>query len=206
MQSRSGYAGLAMAVVALLAGCAPQAEVVKLYEDTSRRQGTYKRLLVVDISPNRNQRIDFERELVASLRKEGVEAIPSSSHIGDSNDLMQEAIDRLGEELSADGVLITHIASVDTKAEVEKGREELVSTCRGGSPAEYFLYDHDILRQPDSVKFAHTVVVISNLYEARSGTRVWTIQSTCFEKASMPEVMMEEARVIAQQLRIDELV
>ena len=53
---------------------------------------------------------------------------------------------------------------------------------------------------------AHTVAVISTLYDGDSHERVWSIQSTCFEKASMSEVLKEEAIAIARQLRIDELI
>jgi hypothetical protein len=56
------------------------------------------------------------------------------------------------------------------------------------------------------VKIAHTVVAVSNLYDVSDGERVWTIQSTCFEKASMDEVLQEEAKAIVRQLQIDNLV
>lgn len=203
-----GYIGTVLfaAVLFVVNGCAPQTEVVKLYESRSDETKTYKRLLIVDVSPNQNQRVAFERELVATLQALDVEAIASSATLDADGDLKQEAIDRLSEETAADAILITHIASVETTAEALEGREEIVSRCRGGSPAEYFLYDHEVLAEPDSVKFAHTVVVISNLYDAQSRSRLWTIQSTCFDKASMSEVMMEEARAIARQLRLDKLV
>jgi hypothetical protein len=42
---------------------------------------------------------------------------------------------------------------------------------------------------------------VSNLYEAGSGTRLWTIQSTCFDKAHLDSVMRDEARAIVRQLR-----
>lgn len=56
------------------------------------------------------------------------------------------------------------------------------------------------------MKVAHTVVAVSNLYDASNGKRLWTIQSTCFEKASMDEVLQEEAKAIVRQLQIDNLV
>jgi hypothetical protein len=35
---------------------------------------------------------------------------------------------------------------------------------------------------------------------------MWTIQSTCFEKSTMDEVLQEEAKAIVRQLQIDKLV
>ena len=84
--------------------------------------------------------------------------------------------------------------------------EQIRMTCRGGDPIDFFLYDHEFIKEPDSVKVAHTVAVISNLYDGDSHERVWSIQSTCFEKASLREALREEAIAITRQLRLDELI
>lgn len=196
-----------VAIAATVAGaCAPQIEVVKLYDDPARVSKTYKRLLVVDISSDRGQQQLFENEIVLKLRREQVQAIPSYTLIDASNGLLQEDIDRISEEIGADGILVTHIASVDTEIDSVEGRKEIRSTCRGGDPVDYFLYDHEILTEPDSVRLAHTVVVITNLYDAGSQNRVWTIQSTCFEKASMADVLLDNSSAIVRQLGIDQLI
>ncbi len=199
------------AVVAVILGlfssaCAPQSEVVKLYEDPSRESKTYSRLLIVDISSDPNQQREFENQIADKLRQAGIDAIPSYAQLDASNGLRQAEIDKVSKELGADGILVTHIASVDTKADKAGGREEIVSTCRRGDPVDYFLYDRMVVKEPDSVKFAHTVIVISNLYDADSQERVWTIRSTCFDKASMSEVLQQEADTIIRQLRFDELI
>lgn len=206
MQMKFGMAGPVVITIILAASCALQTEVIKLYDDPSRANKTYKRLLVIDISSDQNQRIEFENELVATLRRERVDAVPSNTMIDGTHGVLQDDIDRASDETATDGILITHIASVDTTLELKKGREEVVFTCRRGNPAEYFLYDHEVLIEPDSVKLAHTVVVITNLYDARSRKRVWTIQSTCFEKATMPKVLLDEADAIVKQLLTDQLI
>lgn len=198
--------GLAFIAAFIIGGCAPQTEVVKVYEDPTRTALSYKRLLIVDLSSDHNQQQQFEDEIAGRLRQERVDAIPSYTRLDASNGLRQDDINRLSDEAGADGILVTHIASVDTSVDMEKGREDLKSTCRRGDPVDYFLYDHEMLREPDSVKVALTVVVITNLYDARSHDRIWTIQSTCFEKASIAETLLDEAEAIVRQLRIDELI
>ena len=192
--------------VTLAGSCAPQTEVVKLYDDPERAQKTYKRLLVVAISSDHGQQQRFENEIVLRLGREQVDGIPSYTHLDASGGLLQDDIDRVGEAVGADGILITHIASVDTSIDMVEGRVDIESTCRGGDPVDYFLYDHTVVREPDSVKLAHTVIVITSMYDARSQDRVWTIQSTCFEKTSMSAVLLEEADAIVRQLRIDKLI
>jgi hypothetical protein len=160
----------------------------------------------VDISSDRGQQQLFENEIVLKLRREKVVAIPSYTLIDTSNGLLQDDVNRVSSEIGADGILVTHIASVDTDIDRVEGREEIRSTCRGGDPVDYFLYDHEVLSEPDSVRLAHTVVVITNLYDAGSHNRVWTIQSTCFEKTSMADVLLDNSSAIVRQLGIDQLI
>lgn len=198
--------GLASAAAIIATGCAPQAEVVKLYEDPARASTGYERLLVVVVSSDFDQQQQFEHEIVDSLGREQVEASPAHTSIDTSNGMLQEDIDRLSDTIGADGILISHIVSVDTSVETAEGRSEIESTCRGGDLVDIFLYDHKVIREPDSVEMAHTVTVVTNLYDTASKSRVWTIQSTCFEKASMAAVLQQEAGAIVRQLRIDELI
>ena len=206
MRSIVRMLGLVSIVATMAGGCVPQAEVVKLYDDPGRASKTYERLLVVDISSDHSQQQRFENEIVLQLRREQVDAIPSYTHLDASDGLLQDDINRVAEAVGADGILVTHIASVDSSIDIVEGRQEIESTCRGGDPVDYFLYDHKVIREPDSVKLALTVIVITNLYDAGSQDRVWTIQSTCFEKTSMSAVLLEEAIAIVRQLRIDQLI
>lgn len=206
MRSVVRMLGLVSIAATIAGGCAPQTEVVKLYDDPARSSKTYKRLLVVDISNDHSQQQRFENEIVLRLRREQVDAIPSHTHLDASDGLLRDEINRVGEAVGADGILVTHIASVDTSIDIVEGRDEIESTCRGGDPVDYFLYDHRVIHEPDSVKLAHTVVVITNLYDAGSRDRVWAIQSTCFEKTSMSTALLDEADAIVRQLRIDLLI
>jgi hypothetical protein len=206
MQSIVRMLGLVSVAATLAGGCAPQAEVVKLYDDPARVAKTYTRLLVVDISSDHSQQQSFENEIVLKLQRKQVDAIPSYTYLDASDGLLQDDINRVAEAVGADGVLVTHIVSVDISIDRVEGRREIESTCRGGDPVDYFLYDHKVISEPDSVKLAHTVIVISNLYDVGSQDRVWTIQSTCFEKTSMPAVLLDEANAIVRQLRVDQLI
>ena len=206
MRSNFRNIGLATLVCGLIGACAPETAVVKLYEDPEQQSKTYKRLLIVDVASNHSDQQLFENAIVTRLKQEQVEAIPSYTMLDTSEGVTQDKINEVGDRVEADGILIVHIASLDTTMDTVKGRENLKTTCRGGDPVDFFLYDHEFIKEPDSVKVAHTVAVISNLYDGDSHERVWSIQSTCFEKASMPEVVREEAIAITRQLRLDELI
>jgi hypothetical protein len=197
---------IAVFVIALASSCARQVDVVKLYDEPDRGAKTYQRLLIINVSSGRSQQQEFEDEIARNLRRSGIAAIPSYTKLDASNGLLQADIDRVSDEVGADGVLISHFVGVDTELSKAQGREEIISTCRRGDPLHHFLYDHKVLTEPDSIKLAHTVIVVTSLYDAVGQNRVWTIQSTCFDKSSMAEALLDEARAITRQLSIDQLI
>ena len=195
-----------LSVLIVVAACAPQTEVIKLHDETSSVSAGFESFLVVAVTSSRDSRRQFEELITSQIREEGVLATAAHTKTGSKETLLQEEIDSAAREVGADAVLVTHIVSVDTTTESQEGRTDILAECRGGDLEDYFLYDYEELKVPDSVRLAHTVVAVTNLYEADSGTRLWTIQSTCFERTTMHEVYYEEARAIANQLRIDNLI
>jgi hypothetical protein len=200
-------ANAAVTAIALFAaGCATQTDVEKLYQHADAGRQSYERVLVVGIAADASGRRQMEDLVTAELVKVVESAVPAYSRVGVTPTVTQDAIDMAAEATGSDAILVTHIVSVSTTGEVRQGRVDIRSECRGGNPADYFLYDHKELREPDSVTFAHEVIVVSNLYDVGSGTRLWTIQSTCVDKADLDSVMRQEAKAIVGQLRRDGLI
>ena len=193
-------------IVFAIVGCAPQTEVIKLYDKSDDISQTYERLLVISVAGDTNSRRRLEELISGHLESANVGAVAGYQETGLKAEMLQDDIDTAAKNANADAILITHIVSVDTRVDLAPGRTDILSECREGDPIDYFLYDYRELKEPDSVKVAHTVVAVTNLYDASNGERLWTIQSTCFEKASMDEVLQEEAKAIVRQLQIDNLV
>lgn len=195
-----------LAMLVLASACASPPEVIKLYEDPDGKRSGYERLFVVAVTEDADQRVALEMQILARLRERNVDAVASHTVLNRDNELLQEDLDRAVAEASADGLLISHIASVETSVEQQPDREELLSECRGGDPIDFFLYDHKVIKVPGTVRLAHTVVVITSFLDAATGSRVWTIQSTCFRKADINEALLEESDAIVRQLAIDGLI
>jgi hypothetical protein len=198
--------GALAAMLFLAGGCARHATVEKLYHDRDAGGAGYERLLVIGVASDSGQRRRFEDLLVDRLDEQDVAAVAGYTQLGASPTIMQEEVDEAARATGADAILITHVVSVSSAAELREGRVDIKSQCRGGDPADYFLYDYRELKEPDSVTFAHEVTVVTNLYDARNGERIWTIQSTCFDKADLDTVFGQEAEAIVRQLRRDRLV
>jgi hypothetical protein len=197
-------AGLAVLLFAVTAGCGSQTRIEKLYQDPDVRGVQYQRLLVIGIAGDPDQRRRIEDLLAASLAAENVAATAGYTRLGSSPTLLQDDIEQAATD--SDAILIAHLVSVSTKAEVTEGKVEVKSECRGGNPIDYFLYDHEELREPDSVAISHEVIMVTNLYDSQDGTRIWTIQSTCFEKSDFDAILKQEAQAIVRQLRRDRLI
>lgn len=191
--------------VVALAACVPQTEVIKLYDDPVRSGEQYERLLVVGISADIGARRRLEELITKYLESINISAVAGYTETGLKTELLQEEIDAAARNANADAILITHIVSVDTRVDAEPERN-IELECRGGDAKDYSLYEQRVLGEPESVSYAHTVVAVTNLYDAGTGARRWSIQSTCFEKASFDEVLQEEAKAIVKQLQNDRLV
>lgn len=198
--------GSAIIFAIAASACAPQTEVIKLHDETSSVSGGFANYLVVAIAGDADTRREFEDQIANRIRAAG--ALATAAHIktGAKTELLQDEIDTAASEIGADAILITHIVSVDTTVESQEGRVDIKAECREGDLEDYFLYDYEVLKEPDTVRVALTVVAVTNLYDSGSGERLWTIQSTCFEKATMHEVLSDEAEAIANQLRYDRLI
>lgn len=191
---------------ALILGCARESQTVKLYESASRPTEKYARLLVVNISSDSDFRAEIENQIVDRLGQEEVPGIASHDKINGSNGVPLEEIYRVSAAVQADGVLITRVASIQTEVNQEPGREQVIRTCRGGNLVDAFLYDEEVLREPDTVSVAHSVVMVTSLYDAATRERMWTIQSSCFDKASISEAALDEADAIVRQLLSDDMI
>lgn len=191
-------------VMVFSSGCAEQTQVVKIYDGSATSAKVYKHLLVVDLSNDPNRQELFENEVIKELRGIRVDAVAAHPTLTFQGSVPREQITTYADEIGSDGILVSKFVSVEASVEVEAGRTNLRSTCRGGNLVDYFLYDHDVIREPDSIKAAYDVVVISSLYDVVTRERVWSIQSTCFDRSNMSDALRDEARIIVQQLRNDE--
>lgn len=195
-----------LAAMALASACVKQPEVIRLHEVPQGFDKQFTTLLVVSVASDVGQRRRLEELLSNELALAGVYGVASYTETGLRSTILQNALDRAALKIDADGILMTHIVSVDSRLDLEEGQTEIMSECRGGDPIDVFLYDRYELKEPDNVRLAHTVVAIANLYDVASDQRIWTIQSTCFDKDTMDEVLQEEAVAIVRQLVKDGLV
>ena len=96
---------------ACLTGCSSMGKSTGAWVEGASRNQTYKRVLVVGVSPNLDQRCKFERFLAARIRSESTEAFTSCASVTKRDPLTRESIDEAIKLKQADAVVATILVS-----------------------------------------------------------------------------------------------
>lgn len=184
--------------------CVTPTRVQKLHDETGQLEAPLDRILVIGVAGQASLRSAFENTVVADLADSGVTAYASHLTMPAGESIGRKQILEAVAAVASDAVLVIRLTDIDTDYRQTEGRVDIKATCRrGDDPHDYFLYDYEELKEPDSIELAQTVVLTSDLYLSDTGARIWAIQSTCFNKATMDEALREQSFAIVAELRRD---
>jgi hypothetical protein len=111
---RSGAVpALLLAVAFAVTGCASQGKVTGSWAEGADRDQTFKRVLVVGVSPDLDARCNFERFLAARIRSEDTVAMTSCASVTKRDPLTRESIEEAVKAKQADAVVATILVSKD---------------------------------------------------------------------------------------------
>ena len=109
---RSGTVpALLLALAVALTGCASKGKVTGSWAEGADRDQTFKRVLVVGVSPDLDARCNFERFLAARIRSEHTVAVTSCSSVTKRDPLTRESIEEAVKAQQADAVVATILVS-----------------------------------------------------------------------------------------------
>ena len=164
----------------------------------------YSNILVIGIAPVAGSGRRFENALAAELSNKRTRARPN--HRETEGGTLSEAIVReAASSMGADAIIITSVKQVETGAEV-RGRVNLDEERRPRGLIDFFRYDYREDNRPPEVRSVYDVVLVSDLYDARSGERVYTVESSTMKAEDTFEVIVSESVAIARRLRKDGMV
>ena len=196
-----------MIAAATLAGCAMPDRVVKRYEDSDFAGGPFTKVLVVGAHEDGDVRRRFENGVVRSLNAAGTDAISSLTVMRSSQDISRESLLTATSTLGSDAVLITRLVDVESRAEIQQGRTSVTAQQRDDLPlADFFRYDYAEYQDPLTITTIRTVVLATDLYNVADENRVWSVESTSFEKETVDAVIDGASRAISSALERDGLI
>ena len=109
--------------IAMLAGCERNVRIDSFWQEGVPRDQSFKRILVVGVSPNANGRCEFEHFMATQLSSESVVAKSSCNFMPINDPLTIESIDKVVVEEQADAVFATILVAKNVQAK-EGGMNE----------------------------------------------------------------------------------
>ncbi|HET8691985.1 MAG TPA: hypothetical protein VFM30_07640 [Steroidobacteraceae bacterium] len=182
------------------------------HEGATRSQG-FRKLLVVGVTPDRNQRCNFEWVLATKMRSETVEAITSCSLMKDDVQLSRESIEPVIKSSGVDGVVATRLVTSSGRLREggtgdTRGSALYKATDSGygygyyGMPVVY----GDFEQTRPIIDLENAFEVMTQVYETRGASLVYTLKTAGKSRDSMDIVREDISSSIADRLRQDGLI
>jgi hypothetical protein len=190
----------------VLAACSTSSEVVKVYQNANRPAAPFSKILVVGVHDDAAIRRDFEETLARTLAGAGTPTAASIATMGADRALSADTLVAAAQETGSDGVLITRLVDSQVRAEVEGGRATAEAQRRNDiTMVDFFRYDYVEYRDPMTVTTVRTVITASDLYAVSDRSKVWSVESTAFEKENARDIIDGISTAIVRQLERDGL-
>ncbi len=165
----------------------------------------YSKVLVIGAVPSRETARNIEYGLSKELEAARVEA-HSFVRESASKEPSDEAVQALIVETGVDGVIIVSGRLVGA-ASVERDEQvDFDAETRGGRLFNYFRYDYKDIVRPSYADFTRDVVLVSDFYDAESGDRIYSVESSTAHGKTSFEIITAESKAIIKRLKQDGLI
>ena len=193
----------------LSAGCVatklPQTTVDRVARAKEIPNAPYERVLIVAIAARGASAREFEEVLAEELTNKNTYAF--GYHRAASRADVQELVVRsIAEDNDVDAILFVTARLVGAEREVTKSHTDVHAQVRGGGLVDFFRYDYTEARTPPRTAYKVNVSFTTNLFDAASDERVYTVESHTDLAETTSEIIVAEGREIAKRLRKDRMV
>jgi len=172
------HGSVAMGIASILCGlmlssCASTV-MTGSWKDPAYSSGPFKKLMVVGVAKREVMRRSFENSFATQLQLHGVQGIPSGTFSPGTEQLDKDAMAAKLAELGCDGVLITRLVDQRTKTTYYPPTGYAVPVAYRAGYYAYYTGAYAIAYSPGYTEESTTVSLETNLYDARTGSLVWT--------------------------------
>jgi hypothetical protein len=198
---------LVLAMFLSLLGCASGDSIVKVFEDPAFEGGPFSHVLVIGVHKDIRLRRRFEDALVTEISRAGSTATASLSVMEAASAIDRDAAIAAVRRTGADAVLITRVLSSEVSVTETEGRSTTAAQRRNDVPlADFFRYDYVTYTDPMTYSSVQTVMLSTDLYNVADEMRIWSVESSSFEKETTNDIINSAGRSITTQLRRDGLI
>ncbi len=208
----SNYLSAAYVVLAalLLAACESSGpkqttSVDRVLMSRNISNAPYSKVLVIGATPSRETARNIEYGLSKELNAARVEA-HSFVKESASKEPSDEAVQALVTETGVDGVIIVSGRLLGATGVERDEQVDFVAETRGGSLFNYFRYDYKDIERPSYADFTRDVVLVTDFFDAESGDRIYSVESSTVHGQTSYEIITAESKAIIKQLKRDGLI
>jgi hypothetical protein len=164
----AAYRCLAIAALALLAGCATS-KLVRQEANPEYVGKPLKSVMVVGVTADEIVRRTFEDRVVALLGQRGIRGIPGYSAVGRRGKVEEAELRQAIARSGAEGVMITRVTRIDRSSTIVPG-----STVEVGFYGYYAGVWQTVSTPAQTVSGTTWTVSETRLFDAKNGALAWT--------------------------------
>jgi hypothetical protein len=206
---RTSFVALALVVASLLGGCKKGAAttIPLSWKNPSFSARSFNKLFVIGIGEDDGVRRLFEDTFAKAIAAEGTAAQASWGHLPQTIKLTEEQVEGAIEGGDFDGVIITHLLSVDQDQEYVPPSTYTVPThTYGYGYYGYYGASYEVVHQPGYYKTNTTFRVETNLYSVDTRELVWSGRSDTINPESLTDVIDSMTAAVAKKLKDEGLI
>lgn len=196
-------------VAALVAGCNKGARttIPLSWKNPSFSGTTFKKLFVIGVGEDGAARRLFEDTFAKAIATEGAAAQASWGVLPKSDKLTEDEIANAIRGGDFDGVLITHLLSVDQDKEyVPPSTYSVPTGTYGYGYYGYYGASYEMVHQPGYYKTNTTFRVETNLFSVATKELVWSGRSDTVNPESLTDVIDSMTAAVAKKLKEEKLI
>jgi len=200
---------------AALSGCA-STSVSGGWQPNASRNVSFKKVLVVGLSPNYNGRCAFEYSLAEAISNGTVVGMDSCHTMTMKEELTKENIIKAIQSTHADAVLVTSLVAMKMQTKEGAGTDSLGSalykaTDSGFVSGYYGAYGMPVVygtfvTSPSITTLQGDVHVMSRVYETKGATFIYELDTKAKDLESRDDALLDIVPAIANRLREDKII
>ena len=174
-------------------------------------QGTWKspeydgpaltKLFIVGVARKQANRELYETAMAEAVRRQGADAEASYVAVGDSKRLTKSQGRAAIEAGNFDGIIFTHVLSVEDRLEYQEGKTTYVPT----SNVDLYMMDYDqryeTINEPGYYKTKTTYNIETIVFDPATGKKLWWAVSETVQPKSVDQIIREVSDATAKRMK-----
>ncbi len=198
-------------IAIILGACATGPQITRTQEVSESADMPYQKLLVITLLSSFDSRRYLEDEVVLQLSKLGTDAVASTSMMNTRTPVTRQTFLAMVEEIDADAVLVTQLASLESKGTMKDMNPQATHNFRPTYYYNVWSVELEEYIEPQAAEFEYSLVLATQLYSALNREVVWAIESKSrivqdFDRMGDYSFIVDEAKAIATYLSRDGLI